>query len=174
MRTTPLHDFFLKLSNQNVLDRELIERKSRSAVIEKLPQLATDVEDIDRIKSIVSECKLLDKLDPSYPPHRHSSTANNLKTCLILAPKLLRSFLLTKNHVTYFFIGFNIAKRKNSSKPSNVFCRRDLTPLELDYLYKLRKHAYNSNKACGLFKYVVRDLQIVELPNPKPLRAQNH
>lgn len=170
--TTPSPDFFLKLSNQNVLDRELIERKSKSAVIEKLPQLASEAEEQERIKSIVTECNLLEKLDPSSPPHRHPlftrQQPNNSR------PKITKVFFVDKNSRDLFLQRFYNAKRKIQSIPSYVFCRRDLTPFELDYLYKLRKHAYNANKACGLFKYVVRDLQIIEISNPKPLRAQNN
>ena len=122
--TTPSHDFFLKLSNQNVLDRELIERKSRSAVIKKLPQLATDVEDIDKIKSIVSECKLLNKLDPSAPPHRHPSNCQQSQNLPNTHPKITRVFFVDKKSRDLFLYRFYIAKRKNSSIPSNVFCRR--------------------------------------------------
>ncbi|CAD6200117.1 unnamed protein product [Caenorhabditis auriculariae] len=43
--------------------------------------------------------------------------------------------------------------------------------MELNLLYSLRRTAYENNAAIGLHKYVVRDLTIIELKNPKPFQG---
>ncbi|KAH7708169.1 Protein Y73B6BL.16 [Aphelenchoides avenae] len=52
-----------------------------------------------------------------------------------------------------------------------LYVRRDLTPSELSLHQSLRSEAYRKNQDCGEFRYVYRDLRIVELKNPKPLKT---
>lgn len=41
-------------------------------------------------------------------------------------------------------------------------CRRDMTQMELQLLYKLRQEVYHRNKAAGRIAFYVRDLTICE------------
>uniref|UniRef100_A0A914MJA5 Uncharacterized protein n=1 Tax=Meloidogyne incognita TaxID=6306 RepID=A0A914MJA5_MELIC len=72
--------------------------------------------------------------------------------------------------VTIFIQQFHSISRTISTIPNNVFARRDLSPPELQFLYQLRRHAYSLNNSCGLYKYVISDLHIRELKNPRPLK----
>ncbi|CAK5033687.1 unnamed protein product [Meloidogyne enterolobii] len=66
---------------------------------------------------------------------------------------------------------FSQNKKNFPNLPHNVFVRRDLTRPELQLLYTLRKNAFNTNKFIGLYKYVVVDLSIKTLSNPKPFKV---
>lgn len=52
--------------------------------------------------------------------------------------------------------------------------RRDLTPYELGTLKNLKRVCYEANQAEGLFKYYVRDLSVVEITSPQPLKSRSN
>ena len=56
--------------------------------------------------------------------------------------------------------------------PHNLIARRDMTSNELKILYDLRKQAFEANQAAGVYKYIVVDLELRTLTNPKPLRSR--
>ncbi|KAH7723388.1 hypothetical protein AAVH_09104 [Aphelenchoides avenae] len=54
----------------------------------------------------------------------------------------------------------------------DVSVRRDLTPEELKTHRALRQQCYDQNKECGQFKFLYRDLRIIQLTNPQPLKTR--
>jgi hypothetical protein len=51
--------------------------------------------------------------------------------------------------------------------------RRDMTPPELRLLYLLRKHCYDKNQEAGRIEFVVRDLSIIKLKDPRNFPNQS-
>ncbi|KAL3082024.1 hypothetical protein niasHT_038206 [Heterodera trifolii] len=161
--------FLVKYTNFGITNQQMMVDKSKSAVLEKLPE-AAEADDNDFIKGIVQDCGLGDKLDTGKEIHRHPknkkmSDNNSSKGRIIKIP-----FVDTKSR-DQFLKKFPLIKRQKSL-PSNVFVRRDMCPPELDLLYSLRRQAYALNQSSGLFEYVVADLAIKKLPNPRPLRTR--
>lgn len=97
--------------------------------------------------------------------HRHGQLRGTDPKTIIKVPfttkmardKFLKSFWLKARDPTFrlFYPGISVC--------------RDLTPEELKRHYALRSECYQRNFDCKLFKYLYRDLRIIELTNPKPL-----
>jgi hypothetical protein len=64
----------------------------------------------------------------------------------------------------------DFATKFKGRRPS---CRRDMTPLELQLLYRIRAQCWKMNEEAGSRVYVVRDLQIVKFkPAPSQVAPQ--
>jgi hypothetical protein len=85
-------------------------------------------------------------------------------------PPLKVRFPTTKDRDAFIF-NFNRSLPPNLPSPRPT-TRRDLTVPELQFTYSLREKARIANEDCNLFRYVVRDMDIVELKNPQPLKKQ--
>lgn len=71
-----------------------------------------------------------------------------------------------------FIKTFRSAFNKLSDRPlgtRTIRCRRDMNASELQVLKENRAKVYNMNNEAKLLKYYVRDLEIVESLNPRPL-----
>ncbi|KAF8387052.1 hypothetical protein PRIPAC_76194 [Pristionchus pacificus] len=78
--------------------------------------------------------------------------------------------LKTNNKDRDHFIA--VARQKQACRLSgsvHAFVRRDLTIEELDVDRSLRREAGKRNAEAGQLEYVVRDLRVVRLSNPRPL-----
>uniref|UniRef100_A0A915NHU6 Uncharacterized protein n=1 Tax=Meloidogyne floridensis TaxID=298350 RepID=A0A915NHU6_9BILA len=127
--------------------REIIEEKSKRAVLEKLPE---EINEKEVIKSIVEKCGLeKDLIEEEIHRHPRQKSESNTKARIIKIP-------------------FRTVKARNTFLK---IVRRDMTMSELSILYNLRSKAYAANQNCGQYKYVVNDLTIKELPNPKPFKT---
>lgn len=65
------------------------------------------------------------------------------------------------------------ARRTVFPTQPHIFVRRDLNPTELKIDADLRKECGIKNSECGVVKFVVRDLEIYEIKNPKHLVQKN-
>uniref|UniRef100_A0A914P0A3 Uncharacterized protein n=1 Tax=Meloidogyne incognita TaxID=6306 RepID=A0A914P0A3_MELIC len=145
---------------------DTINKKSKIAVVEKMPFMSEE-DDKRIIEEIVSKCNLGDKLDKNTPPFRHTTKFSQTNSS---RPQLIKIPFIDNVSRNYFIQQFHSITRNISTIPNNVFARRDLSPPELQFLYQLRRHAYSLNNSCGLYKYVISDLHIRELKNPRPLK----
>ena len=158
---------FVRLVNSAVLNSETIKEKSTRAVIEKLPEGYGQPEDL--VEQIAKECGVEEELikeDVHRHPREMKSREKTGKARILKVP--FRTQVARDHFIWHFREGL----RKNSAFPQNLSIRRDMTRAELDILYDLRRQAWEDNKTEGLFKYIVVDLQIKELSNPKPLRTR--
>jgi hypothetical protein len=146
--------------NDAVSNSELVSKKSKSAVLERLPE---DVDEKDAVKELAEQCGLLGEIDLENV-HRHPKEKKNDKNRIVKIP-------FTNNQSrNQFLFKFRPALHKTDF-PKNLSVRRDMLPMELSTLYDLRREAYHLNKAANAFKYVVVDLEIRTLPKPKPFTS---
>ncbi|KAH7704956.1 Protein Y73B6BL.16 [Aphelenchoides avenae] len=143
-------------------ERELKKKKELSAVIERLPEGG---DDSVIVSEFASQCQVLDSLVVENI-HRHGSGGRN--------PKILKVPFKTKA-ARDTFIKNLWSYKKSPTFPAlykDVSVRRDLTPEELKTHRALRQQCYDQNKECGQFKFLYRDLRIIELTNPQPLKTR--
>lgn len=79
-------------------------------------------------------------------------------------PRILKVRLASKNEALKI-LRFD---RKNKVLPNGSFIRRDMSRQELDEERTLRAECYKKNEENRLFKFIVRNGQIIELQNPRP------
>uniref|UniRef100_A0A914MLX2 Uncharacterized protein n=1 Tax=Meloidogyne incognita TaxID=6306 RepID=A0A914MLX2_MELIC len=160
------NNLFSKMAAYAAENPDTINKKSKIAVVEKMPFMSEE-DDKRIIEEIVSKCNLGDKLDKNTPPFRHKTKFSQTNSS---RPQLIKIPFIDNVSRNYFIQQFHSITRNISTIPNNVFARRDLSPPELHFLYQLRRHAYSLNNSCGLYKYVISDLHIRELKNPRPLK----
>lgn len=73
----------------------------------------------------------------------------------------------TAEYQVQFLKEANQIRRNTFPTLHHVFARRDLNPTELQIDQDLRKECGIRNQECGLIKYVVRDLEVYTIKNPK-------
>uniref|UniRef100_A0A914MFD7 Uncharacterized protein n=1 Tax=Meloidogyne incognita TaxID=6306 RepID=A0A914MFD7_MELIC len=156
-------DLIIRHVNAAMLDREIIEEKSKRAVLEKVPE---NIDEKEVIKSIVEKCGLENELiEEDIHRHPRQKSESNNKSRIIKIP-----FRTVKARNT-FLKTYRKALKNLPNIPKFISARRDMTMSELSILYNLRSKAYAENQKCGQYKYVVNDLSIKELPNPKPFKT---
>ncbi|CAK5088687.1 unnamed protein product [Meloidogyne enterolobii] len=159
-QNSPPIQHLIDISNFNASNSDIVIAKSKTAVVEKFPESDGDVA---ALKEIVKECGLEKDLDEKGI-HRHGTNKNNFK------PQIFKiHFISTKSRDKFIKSYRKIVKSNPNKYPQQSFSRRDLSPPELKLLYSLRKQAFNANLNCKLYKYIVVDLTIIELSDPKPL-----
>jgi hypothetical protein len=158
----PNYALFTKMVHEATLDAEVIAEKSKRAVVERLPE---DVDADELIAKIAEEAGVDGQLLEDIHRHPRVKKTDGGK------PRIIKVPFSTKNARDTFIRGFRKAIMAIQNTPKNLIVRRDMTPTELNILYSLRRQAYDMNKSNGLFKYVVSDLQIIELKSPKPWKG---
>jgi hypothetical protein len=84
-------------------------------------------------------------------------------------PRVVKVRFLTVTDRDNFIVNFRkLCPVFSARAPS---CRRDMTVPELQLLYSNRQSCREANIKCGQFKYYTRDLKIVEMKVPQPLRG---
>jgi len=156
---------FIDISNYNTSHQETIINKSKTAVVEKFPESDGDN---NLLREIVNECGLGEELDEKEI-HRHAGK----REANVSKPKIYKIHFKSSQSRDKFLKTFRKVVKSNPQKyPQQSFCRRDMSPPELKLLYSLRKQAYELNKNLNLYKFIVVDLKIMELSNPRPLRTR--
>ena len=156
-----------KFIHSSIINQETIVNKSKRAVIEKFPE---EKDATEFIKAVAEGCGVVDMLEEDI--HRHpriqktnGNNDNNNRARIIKVP------FKTMAARDKFLKNFSSFVRNMKNSPVGIKARRDMTPGELQILYDLRKEAYERNKSENLFKFVVHDLTLYELKNPKPLKT---
>ncbi|KAL3080488.1 hypothetical protein niasHT_038925 [Heterodera trifolii] len=160
--------FYIKMAGFGTANPQMVLSKSKSAVIEKLPE---GDDDNAAVLRLLQECALDDKLDPEKQIHRHPATPRTSDGHQS-KPRIIKVPFVDQKSRDAFLRKLPQVKKQKSIFCPNVFVRRDMTPPELDLLYFLRRHAFSLNLASGLFEYIVVDLQLKRLTNPKPFKAK--
>jgi hypothetical protein len=157
----PSYALITRMMHHAVLDTSTIAEKSKRAVIERIPE-AIDADELvsDIAKKAGLEGQLLENIH-RHPRVKRNDDGNG-------KPRILKVPFSTKIARDTFIREFRKSIMSLPNSPKNLIVRRDMTQEELKILYAIRRQAYEMNKECGLFKYVVSDLQIIELKNPKP------
>ncbi|KAL3085505.1 hypothetical protein niasHS_009432 [Heterodera schachtii] len=153
-----------RMLNNAIVDSELIKQKSKRAVVERLPE---HLNEKDVVKQIAEECGLLDEIDLDNV-HRHPRTAREENA----KPRIVKIPFSSQKSRNLFLYKFRSTLFKMPVIPHNLTARRDMTLSELQILYDLRKKAFEANQAAGVYKYIVIDLELKTLSNPKPLRTR--
>ncbi|KAL3104291.1 hypothetical protein niasHS_000061 [Heterodera schachtii] len=156
---------FTRMMNDAIIDSETIKEKSMRAVVERLPE---HLNELDVVKQIADECGLLAEIDLKNV-HRHPRTAREGST----RPRIVKIPFSSQKFRNLFLYKFRSTLSKMPVIPHNLIARRDMTHNESSILYDLRKKAYEANQAAGMFKYIVVDLELKALSNPKPLRTRD-
>jgi len=148
-------------------EQESRKRKQCRAVIERMPE---GEDDIQKVTELVSKCGLDGDL-VSEQIHRHGGVNGKFPNS---KPKIIKVPFTSKMARDQFIQSFWANARDPTFRKAyeGVSVRRDLTPDELKVHHSLRSECYRRNKDCGLFKFLYRDLRIIELSDPKPLRSQ--
>lgn len=166
---TPRGMEFAKMVRESFQEAELFRRKSTVAVIEKLDECANDMdtEGNDRliVEKIAKSAGLANEI-LLHEIHRHGRKSSE-------KPRILKVPFKTQQARDNFLRGFGKVVRSDESYQRGIRTRRDMVPSELNELYRLRRDAYAKNKECGLLKFFVVDLRIVEAKEPKKLSAVN-
>jgi len=114
----------------------------------------------------VEKCGLeKDLIEEEIHRHPRQKSESNTKARIIKIP-----FRTVKARNTFLKM-YRKALITLTNIPKFISVRRDMTMSELSILYNLRSKAYAANQNCGQYKYVVNDLTIKELPNPKPFKT---
>lgn len=145
---------------------ETVQSKSKRAVIERVPE---DVDAKALVQNIVEECGLADKL-VADEVHRHPATVRESGNGMPQKPRILKVPFIDQISRDLFLRRFRKNLPKIENAPRNLLVRRDMTPPELSLLYELRKRAYEANASLNQFKFIVVDLRIETLQNPKPFK----
>lgn len=143
--------------NSAVSNADLVTKKSKSAVLERLPE---GMDEKEAVRELAEKCELLDKIDLDNV-HRHGKEKNNGKARIIKIP------FQDSQSRNQFLYSFRQALH-GTNFPKNLSARRDMLPNELTILYDLRREAYELNKQANARKYIVVDLEIRTLNKPIP------
>ncbi|KAH7706018.1 Protein Y73B6BL.16 [Aphelenchoides avenae] len=148
-------------------EQESRKRKQCRAVIERMPE---SEDDIEKVTELARKCGS-DSALVSEQIHRHGGMNGNSSNP---KPKIIKVPFTSKMARDQFIQSFWTNARDPTFRKaySGVSVRRDLTPDELKVHHSLRSECYHRNKECGLFKFLYRDLRIIELSNPKPLKTE--
>ncbi|CAD6187975.1 unnamed protein product [Caenorhabditis auriculariae] len=149
-----------QLSSQVKMTNELasIREKSFQAVIERLDDSKTpdqDKNDKDFVDAICAEAGI----PCPEEVFRHQCDAKRRPLKIRFASTYSRDLFIRRFRHSIPVVSL--------SCPLNPRCRRDMTLTELSLLRSLRKKAYEDNVKAGIFKYFVRDLEIVETDKPR-------
>jgi len=148
-------------------EQERKKRKDCRAVIERMPESDDAGHDTQMVTDIVTKCGVLDSclIEQS---HRFGAVKKGENKNRILkipfTSKEARDKFIRNYWTSYKDPEFNQLYK-------GLYVRRDLTPSELSLHQSLRSEAYRKNQDCGEFRYMYRDLRIVELKSPKPLKT---
>ncbi|CAD6196814.1 unnamed protein product [Caenorhabditis auriculariae] len=155
-----LPDNLARLSSQVKMTHELasMREKSFQAVIERLDDSKTpaqDKNDRDFVDAICAEAGI------PCPDEvfRHQCDAKRRPLKIRFGSTYNRDIFIRRFRHSVPVVSL--------SCPMNPRCRRDMTLTELSLLRSLRKKAYEDNAKAGIFKYFVRDLEIVETDKPR-------
>ncbi|CAD6200357.1 unnamed protein product [Caenorhabditis auriculariae] len=148
------------LATRVQLTREAASLKDKSlqAAVERLPDLKSDEQDkLDR--ELIEKICVAAKIQVPETTFRHE--------CRNKRRPLKVRFLNTQDRDA-FIRGFRIGLAGTyftSDIPPRA--RRDMTETELTLLRQLRKKAYEDNLKAGVFKFYVREVQIVSTSEPR-------
>ena len=161
-----------KFIHSSIINQESIVNKSKRAVIEKFPE---DKDASEFIKAVAEGCGVGDMLEEDIHRHpRTQRTNGNKDDNKNSRPRIIKIPFKTMEARDKFLKNFTSVVRNSKNSLFGIKVRRDMTQSELQILYSLRREAYERNKAEKLFKFVVHDLSLYELKNPKPLKSNYH
>lgn len=152
---------------QVVNDADKAKEKSCRAVIERLPEKATETETKE------SDTKTLEKIANASEKefkiitddsHRSGPTRPGRN-------RILKVQFSTQKERDTFLRSFRSSVKKCPEVHQKITARRDMTDTELKLLYNLRRQCFEQNQKSGLFRYIVQDLEIKELPDPKEFKV---
>uniref|UniRef100_A0A8R1HVP1 Uncharacterized protein n=1 Tax=Caenorhabditis japonica TaxID=281687 RepID=A0A8R1HVP1_CAEJA len=147
-----------------------LDEKSVVAVLENLPdnlQGNQSISDNNFLDKLCASCPLLPKPVLNFRVKCVSPTVVSRPTKVKFSSQSDRdTFIRTFSKALREF-----ADRPAAKRPIRV--RRDMTRDELTLLRSLRNKCFEANQKAGEIRYFVRDLEIVQLSNPRPFPSYN-
>ncbi|KAI1696800.1 hypothetical protein Ddc_20135 [Ditylenchus destructor] len=154
---------------QVVNDADKAKEKSCRAVIERLPEQATDSETEESDKQTLEKVARASEKEYqiiSEKCHRSGPKREGRN-------RILKVQFQSQKERDIFLRSFRSSVKKCPNVNQKITARRDMTDTELKLLYDLRRQCFELNAKSGLFKYIVQDLEIKELQNPKEFKVKN-
>lgn len=151
------------------IDLQRYPEKSTQAVICNIPEHdtpeETDDADIAALKTMFQATSLKEKWDKGEVQwFRHPKDAPRDSK---RRGRPIKVKLASQQDQETFIKEANKVRHSTFTDQPHLFVRRDLTPKELEIDSELRRECGKRNQQLGLIKYVVRDLEIHEIKNPK-------
>jgi hypothetical protein len=145
-----------------------VAAKDRIAVVEHLTDDRSRTDDFTKEKSLCDAICTAAKIPVPLSVWRQKSNSQHRARPLKVefANVKQRDLFLVNFHKSLISLPADVSSCFAGRHPS---CRRDLSPLELQLLYKLRKKCWELNQEAGRRVFVVRDLRLEEY---KPRREQ--
>lgn len=143
----------------------LVDKKSRYAVVERLPEMDAEGTDTLFIEKVVRETakEIGDDLEVVRVfRHNGRRTQNTPPTDgRPLRARVVKVEFADVSQRDRFIVGFrrSLAAAERDMRPV-IFARRDMIPLELQLQSRLRRQCYQMNMNAGEMRYFYRDLEI--------------
>lgn len=138
--------------------------KSLNAVVERLPDTPDRTEtvldkDLNFIKEVCSSAGISPPISVWRQPTKNTKRDRPLKV----------HFASKKDRDQFIFKFRSNLPKSAKQNGVNPGCRRDMTVPELQMLYALRKQVWELNTKAGKMAFYVRDLDVAECKDPRPL-----
>ncbi|KAI1717265.1 hypothetical protein DdX_07004 [Ditylenchus destructor] len=145
-------------------EAQQLKDKSLRAVIEFLPEAASETTTIEQDRSFVeSVATAMGNTGVQFDSiKRHGNKVEN-RNRIVKVP-----FDTTENH-NHFIRKFRVTVN-TLQNPPNVRIRRDMVQSELELLRQCRAECREKNEKANEMRFYVQDLEIKETASPKPLR----